>query len=175
MGKITFITGGARSGKSSLALLGAAAHGKRRAFIATMRPLDDELKERVQRHRQERGDGWQTFEEPLDVAELLRSIDGRFDVVVLDCLTLWLCNVMLGGGDAEEETGKLVSALREMKTPVHVVSNELGMGVVPDNSLAREFRDAAGRLNQAVAGEASEVYLTVSGIPLRIKPESKDG
>jgi len=171
MKKLTFITGGARSGKSSLALNLAEQQGARRAFVATMTPLDDELKRRVALHQAERGDGWETFEEPTEVAALLERIDNDgFSSVVLDCLTLWLSNIMHAGADVTGSCKALAGALSKMQTPVFVVSNELGMGVVPDNALAREFRDHMGRLNQLVAGVADEAYLVVSGIPVKIKP-----
>jgi adenosylcobinamide kinase/adenosylcobinamide-phosphate guanylyltransferase len=171
MATVVFITGGARGGKSSLALSLAEQHGSRRACVATMEPLDDELKERVQRHKGERGDAWETFEEPVDVVSALGRISGKFDAVVIDCLTLWLSNVMLAGRDVEEEMEDLLSSLRETRGTVYVVSNEIGMGIVPGNRTAREFRDLAGRLNQRVASEAAEAYLSVSGIPVQIKPE----
>ncbi len=171
MGRLTFITGGARSGKSSLALELAVKQGSRRAFVATMDPRDEELKQRVENHRTERGDGWDTFEEPVDIVPVLKKIDNeRYDAVVLDCLTLWLSTVMLAGRNIEADCDALTETLSGMSTPVYVVSNELGMGVVPDNALAREFRDHMGRLNQLVARDANEVYMAVSGIPIRIKP-----
>jgi adenosylcobinamide kinase/adenosylcobinamide-phosphate guanylyltransferase len=172
MARVILITGGARSGKSSLALDLAERHGSRRAFVATMEPLDEELKERVLRHKRERDDAWETFEVPVDVASVLGRISGKFDAVVIDCLTLWLSNVMVAGGDVEGEMEGLLNALREARGTVYVVSNEIGMGIVPDNGMAREFRDIAGRLNQRVASEATEAYLSVSGIPVRIKPEA---
>lgn len=169
MAGIVFITGGARSGKSALALRLASEHKGKRAFVATMEPLDGELRARVEKHRMERGGGWDTFEEPRGVAETLGRIDGDYGAVVLDCLTLWLSNIMVEGMDARRETEALVAALKAMKTPVYVVSNEVGMGVVPDTPMGREFRDQAGALNQRVAAAAKEVYLAVSGIPVRIK------
>jgi adenosylcobinamide kinase/adenosylcobinamide-phosphate guanylyltransferase len=171
MATVVFITGGARSGKSSLALSLAEQHGSRRAFVATMEPLDEELNERVLRHKGERADAWETFEEPVDVASALGRISGKFDAIVIDCLTLWLSNVMLAGRDAEKEMDALLASLRETRGTVYVVSNEIGMGIVPGNRMAREFRDLAGRLNQRVASEAAEAFLSVSGIPVRIKPE----
>ncbi len=176
MGQLTFILGGARSGKSSFALSEAskAASGKK-AFIATMEPGDDELRARISAHRLERGPEWETFEEPLHVAALLDRIRGRFGVILLDCLTLWLSNLMLAkkneGGSLGDAPGKLVEALKRTKTscPVFAVSNEVGMGIVPGTGLGRAFRDEAGRLNRLVAGAADRVYLVVAGLPQRIK------
>lgn len=165
---IIFVTGGARSGKSSFALKAASGLGGRKAYVATAQPLDDEMKERIERHRRDRGLEWQTHEEPVNVAALLRELEGR-DVVIIDCLTLWLSNVMFEGKDIEGEIEDLVSAMRDFKKTLFVVSNEVGMGIVPDNETARRFRDFAGMLNQKVAAGADEAYLIVSGIPLEIK------
>jgi adenosylcobinamide kinase/adenosylcobinamide-phosphate guanylyltransferase len=168
--RIVFITGGARSGKSSFALSEALKITGKKAFLASAEATDKEMEDRIRRHRKDRGDGWKTFEEPTDLARLMREIDGRYAVIVLDCLTLWLANVMMSGLDAEKETGRLISALRALKrSKVFVVSNEVGMGIVPENELARRFRDMAGQLNQRVAAVADEVFVTVSGIPVKIK------
>lgn len=177
MGKITFITGGARSGKSSLALSLASGNSSgqeaKRVFIATLGPLDEDLDEemkgRVEQHRRERGAEWETIEEPLDIARLIAGLDGKYDAVVLDCLTLWLSNVMLSGREPLGEMDAFIAAIKKTEGALFIVSNEVGMGIVPENAVAREFRDLAGRLNQAVAEAATEVYLTVSGIPVRIK------
>jgi adenosylcobinamide kinase/adenosylcobinamide-phosphate guanylyltransferase len=167
---IVFVTGGARSGKSGFALSEALKIGGKKAFLATAEATDKEMKDRIQRHRDDRGSGWKTYEEPVRIARLLREIDARYPVVVIDCLTLWLANVMMSGLDEEKEGDRLLSALKAMKkAKVIVVSNEVGMGIVPENELARRFRDAAGRLNQRVAAIADEAYVTVSGIPLKIK------
>lgn len=168
--RIVFVTGGARSGKSSFALAEALKVAGGKAFIATAEATDKEMEERIKRHRRDRGNGWKTFEEPVEIARLIKEIDGRYPAVVVDCLTLWLANVMMCGLDGEKETGRLVTALRALKkTSVFIVSNEVGLGIVPENELARRFRDMAGRLNQRVASVADEVYVTFSGIPVRIK------
>ncbi len=173
--KIIFITGGARSGKSSFAVEEASALGGRKAFIATAEALDDEMRERVERHRRERGEDWDTFEEPLRITDLLSRIKERYNVVVLDCLTVWLANLMAeeGRGKAEDcgrAVDEFVDSLNSLAgCALFIVSNEVGMGIVPDNQVARRFRDLAGSLNQRVAGIADGVYLTVSGIPVRIK------
>jgi adenosylcobinamide kinase/adenosylcobinamide-phosphate guanylyltransferase len=168
--RVVFITGGARSGKSSLALSEALKMSGRKAFVATAQATDKEMEDRIKRHKKDRGNGWKTFEEPLSLAALIRKIDGQYPVIVVDCLTLWLANVMMSGLDAEKEIGRLTSALRGMKrSSLFIVSNEVGMGIVPENELARRFRDMAGKLNQRVAAIAGEVFITVSGIPLKIK------
>jgi adenosylcobinamide kinase/adenosylcobinamide-phosphate guanylyltransferase len=168
--RIVFITGGARSGKSGFALSEANKVNGQKAFLATAEATDKEMEDRIRRHRQDRGKGWKTFEEPISVARLVKEIDGRYPVVVVDCLTLWLANVMMSGLDAEKEIHRLLGALRVLKrSKVFIVSNEVGMGIVPENELARRFRDMAGRLNQRVAALADEVYVTFSGIPVKIK------
>ena len=179
MGNITLVTGGARSGKSDFALAHAESLGKNRAFIATAQALDDEMHARIERHKKERGDSWQSVEEPLRAARWIRDNSGEFDVVLLDCMTLWLSNTMFATEAKEtKETNshiasasdELINAMRECKSKVVVVTNEVGMGIVPESALGREFRDHAGRLNRLVAEAAVEVYLVVSGIPLCIKP-----
>ncbi len=169
-GKIVLVTGGARSGKSGFALAEALKFGGKRAFIATAEATDKEMEDRIRRHKHDRGSGWKTFEEPISIARLIKEIDGRYAVVVIDCLTLWLANVVMSDLDPEKETARLLSSLRTLKrSRVFIVSNEVGMGIVPDNELARRFRDEAGRLNQKVARIADEVYVTFSGIPMKMK------
>jgi adenosylcobinamide kinase/adenosylcobinamide-phosphate guanylyltransferase len=168
--RIVFITGGARSGKSGFALSEALKIAGEKAFLATAEATDKEMEDRIKRHKQDRGNGWKTFEEPISVARLMKEIDGRYPVVVVDCLTLWLANVMMSSLDTEKETGRLLAALRALKrSRVFIVSNEVGMGIVPESEIARRFRDMAGRLNQRVAALADEVYVTFSGIPVKIK------
>lgn len=168
--KIVLITGGARSGKSSFALREALKVRGKRAFIATAEATDSEMKERIERHKQDRGNGWITYEEPLKIAEILRDRERDHRVLVIDCLTLWLANVMQSPLDADTEIDHLVSSLKGMSEGrVFIVSNEVGMGIVPENELARRFRDLAGRLNQRIAAASDEVYVTFSGIPVKIK------
>jgi adenosylcobinamide kinase/adenosylcobinamide-phosphate guanylyltransferase len=175
MGRVVFITGGARSGKSSFALQMGAEFGGGKAFVATMSPVDEESRERIERHRAERGAGWDTFEETIEVPALLGRLSDAYDTVVLDCLTLWLSNLMHSGGDVEAEVEALVGAVEKLALGggLIVVSNEVGMGIVPVNETARRFRDLAGMLNRRVAGVAGEVFLMVSGIPVRIKGGGK--
>lgn len=170
-GKIVFVTGGARSGKSSLALKQAETLPGSRAFIATAEATDEEMAERIRRHQEDRNDSWTTIEEPLALAGALRQAASENNIVVIDCLTLWLSNILCAGSDIEEETAALIAALRDIRHAVHVfiVSNEVGMGIVPANDLARRFRDEAGRLNRRIAEIADAVYMTVSGIPVKLK------
>ncbi|MFQ5465162.1 MAG: bifunctional adenosylcobinamide kinase/adenosylcobinamide-phosphate guanylyltransferase [Thermodesulfobacteriota bacterium] len=168
---LIFVAGGARSGKSSFAeLLASRAPGKK-LYIATARPLDPEMAERIDAHRARRGALWETVEAPDDPAGALRDAGG-YGAVLIDCLTLWLSNRMEAGlsdGDLLGEARALARAARECRALVVAVSNEVGLGIVPDNPLARRFRDLAGLVNQAFAAEADEAYLTASGIPLRLK------
>ena len=170
--KIYFITGGARSGKSAFAEKLAHSLGGKRAYIATAQALDPEMAERIRKHREARGDAWDTYEEPLAVAELLKKLSGRYPVALLDCLTLWLSNVMAhtdGDGAVAARSDELVSAVKDFSGSCIVVSNEVGLGIVPDNPLARKFRDLAGILNQKMAQAADEAYFTAAGIPVKIK------
>ncbi|GAB4390832.1 MAG: bifunctional adenosylcobinamide kinase/adenosylcobinamide-phosphate guanylyltransferase [Thermodesulfovibrionales bacterium] len=168
--KVVFITGGARSGKSSFALELASRMAGRKVFAATCRPLDAEMRARVEAHRADRarrGQGWETREETLDVAGVISAApDG---VVLVDCLTLWLSNVMLAGRDVGAEVEGLLSAVARAGASVVLVSNEVGMGIVPEGELSRRFRDHAGWLNQRAAAMAGEAYLVVAGVPLRLK------
>lgn len=174
MGKITFIVGGARSGKSSYALKAAlkSGPGRRVAFIATCEGLDDEMRRRISLHRKSRPEGWKTFEEPRNVAALLKKTGGRFDLIVIDCLTLLISNLRLGGkggASIEKDMKNIVRALKRGKADSIIVSNEVGLGIVPENQLARDFRDIAGRANQITAAAADNVFFMISGIPWRIK------
>ncbi|MCL5022660.1 MAG: bifunctional adenosylcobinamide kinase/adenosylcobinamide-phosphate guanylyltransferase [Nitrospirae bacterium] len=165
------IIGGAKSGKSRYALDRASHHPGRKAYVATAQAFDEEMEERIRRHREERPPGWETFEEPLEVPALLKKISGSYDAVVLDCLTIWLSNLMLRDEDLVDRSSRdLLSLLGEQKrASLYLVSNEVGMGIVPDNALSRRFRDHAGSLNQRISHAADEVYLVTAGIPLKIK------
>ena len=168
--RIVLITGGARSGKSRYALEEALRVSGRKAFIATAEESDDEMRERIGRHKQDRGEGWETYEEPLKIVDVLGEMGGHYGAIVIDCLTLWLANVMQSSLDVDAEIERLILSLVKADLPsVFIVSNEVGMGIVPENELARRFRDMAGRLNQRIAGVADEVYVTLSGIPVKIK------
>lgn len=176
--KIILVTGGAKSGKSSFVLDKASGVAGKKAFIATAEALDDEMKERINRHKAERGDAWETFEEPLNISKVLSGTRDKYSVILIDCLTLWLSNAMHQTKDTEKVINEFIDELHKSKdlspiTPhlsqVYIVSNEVGMGIVPENGLAREFRDLAGSLNQRVAEISDEVYLVVAGIPMKIK------
>ncbi len=169
IGRLTLVLGGARSGKSAYAeSLVEAAPGDP-VYIATGEANDAEMAARIDDHKARRGERWRTVEEPLDLAGALarEAVQGR--AALVECLTLWLANLMAAGRDPVIEQGRLVGALAEVSAPVVVVANEVGLGIVPDNKLARDFRDHAGRLNQAVAGVADRVVFVAAGLPLTLK------
>ncbi len=168
-GELVFLLGGARSGKSRLALERAQALPGELVYIATAEALDEEMSGRIARHRAERGPRWRTVEAPLDLPDAIAHESDNGKVLVVDCLTLWLSNLMLRERDLAAATAHLLSALALRRGTVLVVSNEVGMGIVPENALARRFRDEAGRLNQAVAAAAGEVVLVTAGLALRVK------
>lgn len=161
--------GGARSGKSRLAQERAEAFGGELVYVATGEGLDEEMKERIAKHRADRGARWRTVEAPLELVDVIQRESGPGRVLLVDCLTLWLSNVMLGGHDVSAATARLLDSLGAARGTVLMVSNEVGMGIVPENALARRFRDEAGWLNQRVASVAHEVVLVAAGLPLRIK------
>ena len=172
MGKITFILGGARSGKSQLAVKMANGKNAKVAFIATCLPLDKEMKERIEVHKKSRPSHWKTFEAPNDIVFLLKDIDSRFDIIIIDCLTLLISNLLSEGlvdKAIEENVDKILKQLKAVKSRSIIVSNEVGLGIVPDNELGRRFRDLAGRVNQMVAGKADDVFFMASGLPLKMK------
>lgn len=170
---LAFISGGARSGKSRFAQGLAELHPAPRVYVATGQALDEEMQTRIARHQAERGPEWVTREEPLELARLLPEIDGQCQVILLDCLTMWLSNLMMAGTvDLAGEGQRLVNVLRSMATPVIIVSNEVGWGIVPDNPLARRFRDLAGGLHQELAALADIAVLVVSGLPVYLKGEN---
>ena len=170
--KIIFITGGARSGKSRFAEELAQNFPGPKAYLATAQPLDGEMAERILRHKQSRAGDWHTLEEPLRVAEAIRKNGDRFHLILLDCLTLWISNLMMAGWSEENilgEADRLMQAGQATECSLIFVGNEVGMGIVPDNLQARTFRDLSGLVQQKIAREADEVYLMVSGLPQRIK------
>ena len=166
---LTFVLGGARSGKTSYALREAWNHaGNRRVMIATAQAHDEEMAQRIVRHRAERGDGWVTVEAPLELAGAVAALQAG-DVAVVDCLTLWLTNHLLADADLAQKVAELAAALKASPAALYVVSNEVGQGIVPDNALARRFRDEAGWMNQAVATAADRAVLVAAGLPLVLK------
>ena len=175
--KAIFVTGGARSGKSLFAEKRALEFGAPLGYLATAQSFDAEMDQRITRHQLRRGDAWTTIEEPLNLAQALSEQDGRFSAILVDCLTLWLTNLLLQHGEPGEEAvrqvmaevNRLADTVAAMTTPVIIVSNEVGMGIVPENRLARVFRDVAGEANQITALTADEAWLVASGLPLRLK------
>lgn len=171
--RLALILGGARSGKSNYALHLAAGLPLPRLFVATCEPRDEEMQARVVKHQQERGPEWEAREACLDLPDLLAAPPPGYGVILVDCLTMWLSNLMLKEDAApasiDRECARLTAALGGMMTPTILVSNEVGSGIVPDNPLAREFRDRAGWLHQKVAQVADLVVLTVAGLPLTLK------
>ncbi|GLK72669.1 bifunctional adenosylcobinamide kinase/adenosylcobinamide-phosphate guanylyltransferase [Ancylobacter dichloromethanicus] len=165
---LTFVLGGARSGKSAHAEAIVARLAPPWIYIATADAWDDEMAERIALHRARRGAGWQTRDAPHDLAGALGGLPPGQPVLV-DCLTLWLSNRLLAGADVAAESAALVEALAAHDGPVVAVSNEVGLGIVPDNALARRFRDAQGRLNQMVAARAGTVLFMVAGLPMLVK------
>lgn len=169
---LRLIIGGARSGKSAhaqaLAETHAHARGGSPVMIATAEALDDEMRQRIAMHRADRGPAWRTLETPLDVAEAVRATAAG-DCAVVDCLTLWLNNLMFAERDLEAETEALLQAASAAAGEVILVSNEVGMSIVPENALARRFRDEAGRLNRRCAERADQVTVMFAGIPLALK------
>jgi adenosylcobinamide kinase/adenosylcobinamide-phosphate guanylyltransferase len=171
--QIILITGGARSGKSIYAEQRAAALGSRRLYVATAEPKDEEMTRRISAHKSRRGNEWATIEESLELAEALLARRGQMDCALVDCLTLWLSNLLLrrDGKYAEDKVKDLIEILPRLNFHLVLVTNEVGWGIVPDNMLARQFRDLAGWANQQIAAAAHEVVLTVAGVPLIVKKE----
>lgn len=166
--KKSFVLGGARSGKSRFAEGLVRATGRSPVYIATAQAFDAEMAQRIKSHRADRGSAWRTIEAPLEVAPALAGI-APDEIVLLDCATLWLSNQLLADADLGGACEGLLSALAGCPAPVVVVSNEVGQGIVPDNALARRFRDAQGRLNQDLAAQAELVVLVAAGLPLVLK------
>lgn len=165
---LTLVIGGARSGKSAFAEGLVSATTRPRRYVATAEAWDDEMRERIARHRLDRGAGWLTVEAPLDLVSALAAATSA-EVVLVDCATLWITNHLLADHDLDAMSSALVGALAACAAPVVIVSNETGWGIVPDNALARRFRDAQGRLNQRLAAEAGLVVTVIAGLPLVLK------
>jgi adenosylcobinamide kinase/adenosylcobinamide-phosphate guanylyltransferase len=164
------ILGGARSGKSRY----AESLGKGQKFyVATAEASDEEMVQRIAAHRTQRGPSWETFEVPLDLVSALQTIDGKGRFILIDCLTIWLSNLMIVKLDVTRETDMLCEALKKLKAQVVLVSNEVGLGIVPANAVARAFRDAQGFLNQRVAEAVDEVVFMAAGLPLTLKKAAR--
>lgn len=177
MSLITLVTGGARSGKSRYAVETAMAF-PRRVFLATAVPFDDEMRERIAKHRAERGDAFRTVEEPEDLASALRAVSSDADVILIDCLTVWLGNLMHRYGADKTwypAIDALLAALARPPCRIILVTNELGMGLVPETPMGRRYRDIAGTVNSRVAALADRVVLMVSGIPVVVKDAPNNG
>lgn len=170
---IIFVTGGARSGKSDFVQELAEKLEGKRLFIATAEALDDEMKERIQKHQEKRGDRWNTLEEPLDLGNAIRSVSNSYRTILVDCLTVWLSNLLMEYKDEDEIISEMMddffTSMDDFEETIIVVSNEVGLGIVPDNELARIYRDKLGFLNQRMAKRADHVYVLFSGIPVKIK------
>ena len=173
MSKVVLVTGGARSGKSRFAEGLAEKYAPLRGYLATGEAGDAERADRIARHRSRRGPDWLTVEEPLAVEEALRMNEHRCNVVLMDCVTLWVSNLLFrcegGAAEALDRVKGFAAGFASLKTPLVVVTNEVGMGIVPEHPLARSFRDLAGEANEMIAAAADEVYVTISGLPLRLK------
>ena len=163
------VLGGARSGKSRHAQAWAEQHDGQLAFIATAQAFDAEMEERIARHRADRDARWRTWDAPFDLPGTIGQAAPGAAAVLVDCLTLWLTNLMLAGRDVDAASAALQGAVRACPCPIALVANEVGFGIVPDNALARRFRDAAGRLNQQLAASVDGVVLVVAGLPLTLK------
>jgi len=173
--KTIFITGGVRSGKSQFALDLAQKFPGPKAYLATAQPLDLEMAERIGRHKRNRPKDWQTLEEPLRVSEILKEEGDHFGLILIDCLTLWISNGLMAHWTEKkflQEAERLRKTCRGTRCSLIIVSNEVGLGIVPDNPSARMFRDLSGLIHQKVAQQADEVYFMVAGIPLQIKKHS---
>lgn len=173
MKRIVFILGGCRSGKSRHAIVLAEGYtDRKKIFVATATPGDEEMTARIAKHRADRGPDWTTVETPVRLPECIADVGRDENVVLVDCLTLWLNNLLMEKRDADrirQETARLVTALQGVAGPVIVVSNEVGAGIVPENPLTRRFRDEMGAINQAIAACADTVVLMVAGIPVKVK------
>jgi adenosylcobinamide kinase/adenosylcobinamide-phosphate guanylyltransferase len=174
MSKVTLVTGGARSGKSRYAEKLAESFAPMRGYLATGQAGDAEMAARIARHRGRRGGEWQTVEEPLELSRAIARADGIYTVLLIDCITLWLSNLLFHCEEDAAQVLQHVASFTEsfgtLETPLIIVSNEVGMGIVPEHRLARSFRDLAGEANELIAARADEVYVTISGLPLRLKP-----
>ncbi|MFN6991442.1 MAG: bifunctional adenosylcobinamide kinase/adenosylcobinamide-phosphate guanylyltransferase [Fervidobacterium sp.] len=162
------ITGGIKSGKSNFALQ-MAKNFKRRAFLATGVAFDEEMKTRIEKHKQERGSDFQTYEEPVEVPKVLKVIENEYDVVVFDCLTTYLGNLMYYNLEVQSYIDDLISTLSTLKCEAIIITNETGWGIIPDNQLARQYVEMLGKINSKIANLSKEVYVMISGIGVKLK------
>ncbi len=170
MSKRVLILGGARSGKSSFALKEASKLRGRKAFVATAEALDEEMVARIAQHRVERSPDWNTFEEPTELPSLISGIAADYDVVLVDCLTLWVSNLLMRRLSFDRYSGRFLETIaKDTGGDLYIVSNEVGLGLVPDTPAGRQYRDDLGRLNASIAGIATDVYFMMAGIPMKIK------
>jgi adenosylcobinamide kinase/adenosylcobinamide-phosphate guanylyltransferase len=172
-GEIILILGGARSGKSRHAQEIGEPFKGRKLFVATAQALDEEMSKRIENHRKQRGARWETREEPVELVRVISEAQMKYDVILIDCLTLWISNLLMAHGEdrsgIENAIQSLIDSLKNAKTTTILVSNEVGLGIVPDNQVARSFRDLAGMLNQRVAQVADRVIFMVAGLPINVK------
>lgn len=166
---VTLILGGARSGKSRYAERLVQSNEPEWIYLATSEPHDDEMRDRISTHRQRRGTGWRTIEEPIRIAPIIADPQIGANAILVDCLTLWTSNLMFAERDIPDACAELAQALRSRSAATVLVSNEVGLGIVPDNALARRFRDEAGVVNQRMAELADRVIFMVSGLPMTVK------
>ncbi|WP_037317232.1 bifunctional adenosylcobinamide kinase/adenosylcobinamide-phosphate guanylyltransferase [Ruegeria halocynthiae] len=165
---LTFVLGGAASGKSAFAEQLVVSSGKNKVYLATSQVFDDEMRTKVQRHLTQRGAGWTTIEAPYDLGPVLADLNAD-QACLIDCATMWLTNHLLAEHDLEQAQATLLQALQSCRAPVVIVSNEVGYGIVPENALSRRFREAQGRLNIALAAQADLVVQVTAGLPLALK------
>ncbi|MEZ5691932.1 MAG: bifunctional adenosylcobinamide kinase/adenosylcobinamide-phosphate guanylyltransferase [Rickettsiales bacterium] len=169
MPKITFIIGGARSGKSWHAEQIAISRGKKKIYIATAEPIDEEIKNRILLHQKRRGSEWITTESPIELPKQVENLSNSDNLLLIDCLTLWINNLLYNNKNVTRYTNNLIESLKKTQSDVIIVSNEVGIGITPDNQIARQFRDYAGILHQQIAEISNSVILMVAGIPMVIK------
>jgi len=168
----TLVLGGARSGKSRFAEGLILSSGLKPVYVATGRANDEEMSERIAIHQERRGKAWQTVEEPLALADALLQTNQAGSAILVDCLTLWVTNLMMAGANVATELKSLETALEKMKVPVVLVSNETGLGIIPENAMSREFCDHAGLVNQAIGRIADEAWFVVAGLPMALKTQN---
>ena len=172
MKKKILITGGCRSGKSRFALNYANQHFAKKLYLATCEALDEEMAQRIEHHKKMRGPEWQTIEEPVEITDRIRQHRDRVEVILLDCITLWLSNLLTKGNDdlkIMDEINRFIEMMKEVPSSFIIVSNEVGMGIVPADPLSRRFRDLSGMINQRIAEGVDTVIFMVSGIPIFLK------